>query len=152
MALPAIPPTGGRAAFLYVGAGLAVVIGIVALAASKSAVHELVGLACLVIAALLFVGAVLLEALDRLRYDYWLVNGPPFQPREQSAPRVHDMPPRERRMIETHRVWHPYLRITRLVREILRTQWDSATWALVKPELAKALRERSRVERAGWFN
>lgn len=50
------------------------------------------------------------------------------------------------------RVWHPYVRVTRVIRQILGTRWDAATWALVKPELAKALLERGRIQRAGWFN
>jgi hypothetical protein len=34
-----------------------------------------------------------------------------------------------------------------LIRRILRSQWDEATWPLAKAELAKALKLRSVVER-----
>ena len=48
--------------------------------------------------------------------------------------------------------WHPYLRVTRVIRTILPTRWDPAAWTLAKPELAKALAERSKVAQSGWFN
>jgi hypothetical protein len=50
------------------------------------------------------------------------------------------------------RLWHPYLRLCRLIRGILTTRWDTDTWKQVKPELENAIRERSRVARARWFN
>ena len=49
-------------------------------------------------------------------------------------------------------LWHPYLRLCRLIRGILTTRWDVEAWHQVKPELAKAIRERSRLARAGWWN
>jgi hypothetical protein len=50
----------------------------------------------------------------------------------------------------SERLRHSWLRIQRLVRVILGTRWDADEWA--KAELRKALKERSRLERAGWFN
>jgi hypothetical protein len=39
-----------------------------------------------------------------------------------------------------------------LIRGILASQWDEATWPIAKAKLAKALKLRSVVERAGWWN
>ena len=38
----------------------------------------------------------------------------------------------------------------RTVRELVRTLRDE--WPIVKAELRNALKERRRIERAGWFN
>jgi hypothetical protein len=46
----------------------------------------------------------------------------------------------------------PWPRPTLLIRCILNSKWDHATWPLAKAELAKALKLRSAVERAGWWN
>ena len=46
----------------------------------------------------------------------------------------------------------PWPRLTLLIRRILTSEWDAATWPLAKAELAKALKLRSTVERAGWSN
>ena len=46
----------------------------------------------------------------------------------------------------------PWPRLTLLIRRILSSQWDEATWPIAKMELAKALRLRSVVERAGSWN
>jgi hypothetical protein len=43
----------------------------------------------------------------------------------------------------------PWPRLTLLIRRILRSQWDEATWPLAKAELAKALKLWSVVERRG---
>jgi hypothetical protein len=59
---------------------------------------------------------------------------------------------RRRRMTNVARVWHPWLRVQRLLRQMLGTRWDEATWKQVKPEVRNALAERSRIQRAGWFN
>jgi hypothetical protein len=50
------------------------------------------------------------------------------------------------------RLWHPWLRIQRLIPVILGTRWNADEWPIVKAELRSALTERSRLERAGWFN
>jgi hypothetical protein len=52
----------------------------------------------------------------------------------------------------TARLWHLWLRIQRLIRVILGTRWGADEWPIVKAELRKTLKERSRLERAGWFN
>ena len=39
-----------------------------------------------------------------------------------------------------------------LIRVILETRWGGDEWPIVKAELRKAVKERSRLERAGWFN
>ncbi len=46
----------------------------------------------------------------------------------------------------------PYLRLSLLVRAIRSTAWDTKTWPIVKHELAKALRMRAVIARAGWWN
>ena len=50
------------------------------------------------------------------------------------------------------RLWHPWLRIQRLIRVIPGTWWNADEWPVVKAELRNALAERTRIERAGWFN
>ena len=50
------------------------------------------------------------------------------------------------------RLWHPWLRTQRLIRVILGIRWNAEEWPIVKEGLRKALAERSRIERAGWFN
>jgi hypothetical protein len=52
----------------------------------------------------------------------------------------------------TARLWHPWLRIQRLIRVIRETRWNADEWPIVKAELRNALAERQRIERAGWFN
>ena len=47
---------------------------------------------------------------------------------------------------------HPWLRIQRLIREIRGTPWTADEWAIVEAELREVLKERRRMERAGWFN
>jgi len=46
----------------------------------------------------------------------------------------------------------PWPRLTLLIRRILGSQWDEATWPIAKAELAKALKLRSTLERAVWWN
>jgi len=46
----------------------------------------------------------------------------------------------------------PRPRLTLLIRRMLSCQWDEATWPTAKAELAKALKLRSVVDRAGWWN
>lgn len=50
------------------------------------------------------------------------------------------------------RVWHPWLRVSRLIITIRTTHWDAVTWPIAKATLLDAMRERSKVQRAGWFN
>jgi hypothetical protein len=53
---------------------------------------------------------------------------------------------------QTRRLWHLWLRIHRVLRDMLGRQWDRETWQVIRPELRNALKERSRIERAGWCN
>ena len=50
------------------------------------------------------------------------------------------------------RLWHPWLRINRVVRVMLHTHWSAEAWPQVKPEFTKALALRSQIRRTGWFN
>ena len=50
------------------------------------------------------------------------------------------------------RLWHPWLRINRVLREILRERSSAEAWPQVKVQFAKALVLRSEIRRAGWFN
>jgi len=49
-------------------------------------------------------------------------------------------------------VWHPWLRINRVLRVMLHTRWSAEAWPQVKVEVTKALALRSQIRRAGWFN
>jgi len=50
------------------------------------------------------------------------------------------------------RLWHPWLRINRLLRAMLQTRWSAEAWPQVKAEFTKALALRSQIRRAGGFN
>jgi hypothetical protein len=50
------------------------------------------------------------------------------------------------------RLWHPWLRINRLLRVMLQTSWSAEAWAQVRVEFTKALALRSEIRRAGWLN
>ena len=47
------------------------------------------------------------------------------------------------------RLWHPWLRINRVPRVMLRTRWSAEAWAQVRVEFRKALALRSEIRRAG---
>jgi len=47
--------------------------------------------------------------------------------------------------------WHPWLRITRVLR-VMHRRWSADAWAQVRVEFRKALAVRSEIRRAGWFN
>jgi hypothetical protein len=49
------------------------------------------------------------------------------------------------------RLWHPWLRINRVLRVMLHTRWSAEAWAQVRVEFRKALALRSQIRRAGWF-
>ena len=49
------------------------------------------------------------------------------------------------------RLWHPWLRIQRVLRLMLTSRWNATEWNEIKPEI-KAMAEKSRIQRAGWFN
>jgi hypothetical protein len=54
-------------------------------------------------------------------------------------------------MSATDHLWHPWLRIQRVLRVMLKT-WNEETWQHIKPEVADALKERNRLVRQGRFN
>lgn len=47
---------------------------------------------------------------------------------------------------------HPWLRVGRLIRDILGTRWSADVWPKAKAVLGWAIAERGRLRRAGWFN
>jgi hypothetical protein len=50
------------------------------------------------------------------------------------------------------RLFHPWLRINRVLRVMLHSHWSAEAWSQMKAELTKALALRSQIRRAGWFN
>ena len=50
------------------------------------------------------------------------------------------------------RVWHPWLRINRVLRVMLHTHWSAEVWSQVRVEFKRAVALRSEIRRAGWFN
>jgi hypothetical protein len=48
-------------------------------------------------------------------------------------------------------LWHPYLRLTRLLRALIGTGWGDQ-WPAAKVALQRVMVERARARRAGWFN
>ena len=50
------------------------------------------------------------------------------------------------------RLWHPSLRINRVLRVMLHTRWSAEAWAQVMVEFRKAVAFGSEIRRAGWFN
>jgi hypothetical protein len=50
------------------------------------------------------------------------------------------------------RLWHPWLRINRVLRAMLHERWSAEAWPQVKVEFKKALALRSQIRRAGRFN
>ena len=50
------------------------------------------------------------------------------------------------------RLWHPWLRIHRVLRVMLHTRWSAEAWSVIRVEFRRALALRSEIRRAGWFN
>ena len=50
------------------------------------------------------------------------------------------------------RLWHPWLRINRVLRVMLHTHWSAEAWSQVRLEFRRALALRSAIRLAGWFN
>ena len=50
------------------------------------------------------------------------------------------------------RGWHPWLRVNRLIHQIRRTAWDADVWPVAKVALKRALTERRKLTREGWWN
>ena len=46
----------------------------------------------------------------------------------------------------------PRPRLALVIRDILSSQWDEATWPTAKAELAKAMKLRSVLAHAPWWN
>ena len=49
------------------------------------------------------------------------------------------------------RLWHPWLRINRVLRVMLHTHWSTETWSHVRVEFKRALALRGEIRRARWF-
>ena len=49
-------------------------------------------------------------------------------------------------------LWHPWLRINRVLRATLTERQSAEAWPQVKAEFRKVLAVRSQIRRAGWFN
>ena len=49
------------------------------------------------------------------------------------------------------RLWHPWLRINRVLRVMLQTRWSAEAWLAVRVEFRRALALRSEIRRADWF-
>jgi hypothetical protein len=51
------------------------------------------------------------------------------------------------------RLWHPWLRINRVLRVMPHTRWSGGeAWSVVRVEFRRAPALRSEIRRAGWFN
>jgi hypothetical protein len=48
------------------------------------------------------------------------------------------------------RLWHPWLRINRVLRVMLHTRWSAEAWPRSRPSSTKAFALRSQIRRAGW--
>jgi hypothetical protein len=46
------------------------------------------------------------------------------------------------------RLWHPWLRIQRLLRDMLGTRWDNR----LRPAIREGTRGARQIQRAGWLN
>jgi hypothetical protein len=55
-------------------------------------------------------------------------------------------------MMTDARLWHPWLRINRVLRVMLHTRWNAEAWSVVRVEFRRALTLRSEIRRAGRFN
>jgi hypothetical protein len=47
------------------------------------------------------------------------------------------------------RLWHPWLRINRVLRVMLQTRWGAEAWSVVRVEFRRVLALRSEIRRAG---
>src|SRR5438445_9124305 len=55
----------------------------------------------------------------------------------------------ERKVTDTDaRLWHPWLRINRVLRVMLQTRWSTEAWSQVRVEFRKAFALRSKIRRA----
>jgi hypothetical protein len=49
------------------------------------------------------------------------------------------------------RLWHPWLRIHRVLRVMLQTRWSAEAWLVVRVEFRRALAPRSEIRRPAAF-
>jgi hypothetical protein len=49
------------------------------------------------------------------------------------------------------RLWHPWLRLNRVLRVMPQTRWSAEAWSQVHVEFKRALAMRSEIRRAGWL-
>lgn len=49
-------------------------------------------------------------------------------------------------------LWHPWIRVQRLIRSILEVRRDETTRPVLKVTLRDAMREREKIRRAAWFS
>jgi hypothetical protein len=49
------------------------------------------------------------------------------------------------------RLWHPWLRINRVMRVMLHSRWRTEAWSQVRVEFRKTVALRSGIRRARWF-
>jgi hypothetical protein len=54
--------------------------------------------------------------------------------------------------VNNARLWHPWLRINRIIRVMLHTHWSAEAWSHGRVEFKRALALRSEIRRAGWCN
>jgi len=59
---------------------------------------------------------------------------------------------RTRNRMTDARLWHPWLRINRILGVMLQTRWSAESWLIVRVEFRRTLALRSEIRRAGWFN
>ena len=50
------------------------------------------------------------------------------------------------------RLWHPWLRINRVLRVMLQTRWSAEAWSQIRVGFRRAFALRSEIRRAGWLN
>ena len=50
------------------------------------------------------------------------------------------------------RLWHPWLRINRVLRVMLQMRWSAEAWSVNRVEFRRALSLRGEIRRAGQFN
>ena len=53
---------------------------------------------------------------------------------------------------QSNGLWHPWLRINRLILQIRTATWDVDVWPAAKVVFKPALIERRKLTREGWWN
>jgi hypothetical protein len=54
----------------------------------------------------------------------------------------------EEQTVNHGHLWHPWLRINRVLRVMLQTRWDAEAWSVVRLEFRKALALRREIRLA----